>query len=64
MMEAVRRGDTPALPAGTPDELVALLKRCWALKPSDRPNAAQVLTDLDPLLVRLDPVDGRCLTPA
>lgn len=41
--EAIRKGATPSLEKGYPDWLAALLKRCWAMNPKDRPSLAQVL---------------------
>ena len=51
MIRAVERGQMPELPPGVPESLVALLRRCWALDPAHRPTAAQLVTELKPLLV-------------
>ncbi len=51
MIRAIERGQMPELPPGVPEPLVALLRRCWALNPVDRPTAAEIVVELKPLLV-------------
>lgn len=51
MIRAVERGEVPELPAGVPEPLVALLRRCWALDPAARPSADEVVAEIKQLQV-------------
>jgi hypothetical protein len=42
----VKAGGRPALPAGLNSELAAIIKRCWARDPQDRPLAEELLGSL------------------
>ena len=51
MIEAVRSGRTPELPPGVPAALSALLRECWALDPTARPTAPDLVARIKPLKV-------------
>eukprot|EP01047_Picozoa_sp_COSAG01_P028199 COSAG01_NODE_1887_length_8982_cov_15.771474_5_plen_675_part_00 len=53
-----RRPDLSAVEAGCPSELVALLQRCWADSPQERPTMQQRLDDMLRVLVRLQPSEA------
>lgn len=46
LVPMVTRGERPPIPAGCPPAYEALIRRCWASDPKDRPTAASVLKDL------------------
>jgi len=47
-------GLRPSVPPNWPSEVSALLERCWAAEPTDRPEFGQVVKDLDALLKAAD----------
>jgi hypothetical protein len=46
IIKAVDAGQRPALPATTPDQLRALVGRCWAAVPAERPAAMDAMIEL------------------
>ncbi len=55
VIRAVDRGERPALPAGVHAGLGALIARCWAQAPGERPSASDVVVQLAALLAGLAP---------
>ena len=45
--------ERPALPADCPQDLAALIEKCWAHKPKDRPNPSQICDELSKVRARL-----------
>ncbi|XP_031570589.1 angiopoietin-1 receptor-like, partial [Actinia tenebrosa] len=54
LVDRLKRGHRLEQPNGTPDELYALMQKCWAADPSDRPNFLDVRDTLETLLSDAD----------
>eukprot|EP00873_Tetraselmis_striata_P013072 jgi/Tetstr1/433336/TSEL_022622.t1 len=54
VVAVVSRGERPAIPAGCPRGMVALIQRCWTQTAKERPSAAGVVRELDVLIVEAE----------
>jgi serine/threonine protein kinase len=42
VLDAVTRGERPALPSSCPSELATLIQGCWRADPCERPSFAEI----------------------
>jgi len=57
-IEAVRKGETLAIPNEMPQELVEILKGCWTMDAARRWSARRVATSLESLVRKSKPENG------
>lgn len=55
ILQVSQHSARPDVPEGRPPALVALMQRCWAQDPAQRPQAAEVVEDVRGQLMALRP---------
>ncbi|KAH7699128.1 Tyrosine-protein kinase F09A5.2 in chromosome X [Aphelenchoides avenae] len=49
-LAALEEGDRPPKPDNCPEEIYALMQRCWRMNPSQRPTIADLMKDLERII--------------
>lgn len=47
----IKDGTTPDIPSGTPADFTTIIKKCWSMKPNQRPTAAQIISLLEKSII-------------
>lgn len=56
ILQVSQMGLRPAIPANCPHALAALMRRCWASDPAQRPTAAEVAEELRNQILAMRPL--------